>query len=433
MRKPGLVPLLALLSVLAVQVDAAPERVGNFALIDHEGVYHQLRKYGDHKAVVLISHSASCVENVERIHKYRLLRTTWEAQGVAFLMINSTANETLDEISHSDALYHFDMPILRDDSQLVAESLGITKAGEIVVVEPTRYQLLYRGGLDIDPVRARPDRGIDAREGTDYMADALSAALAGQAASVETAVFETDGCDLSFPAQRMHAQSVPDYATEIAPILQEKCISCHIEGGIGPFAMNSHQMVQGWSPMIREVLMTKRMPPAQVDPSINHFTNARYMEPDKMQALIHWIEAGAPQGGNAVDPLARIEPPDSMWELGEPDYIVEVPPHTVPATGVLDYESVTINLPFEEDKWVKSVQHIPGDRRALHHLLSYIVPADYDEEIIEGENDDYREFLEGYAPGKNGRPLTLTVQACLYPRAPQYKCPFTTPRSARKP
>jgi len=62
---------------------------------------------------------------------------------------------------------------------------------------------------------------------------------------------------------------------------------------------------------------------------------------------------------------------------------------------------VTIDLPFEEDVWVKSVQFLPGDRRVLHHLLSYIIPADYDEEIVEGENDQYREFLEGYAPGKD--------------------------------
>ena len=46
------------------------------------------------------------------------------------------------------------------------------------------------------------------------------------------------------------------------------------------------------------------------------------------------------------------------------------------------------------------MQHLPGDRRVLHHLLSFIVPADYDARIVEGENDQYREFLEGYAPGK---------------------------------
>jgi len=384
------------------QPSSATERVGNFALLDHKGSYHQLRKYGESSAVVIISTASTCLENVEKLPKYRLLRTTWENQGVSFLAINSSPSDDLESIRQMDSLHNFDLPILLDDSQLVAESLGLSKAGEIVVLEPNRFQVLYRGGLDIKSRRARPDRNISARQGSSDLADTLAAVVAGELDSFdETVLTESVGCELEFPARDQHALTVPDYATDVAPILEEKCVSCHVEGGIAPFAMDSHMMVQGWSPMMKEVIMTKRMPPAQVDPSINHFTNARYMDPEQLQTLIHWIDAGAPRGNSDMDPLTKISPPETAWELGEPDYIVEVPAFTVPATGVLDYENVTINLPFEEDVWVKSVQHIPGDRRVLHHLLSYIVPADYDVRIVEGENDSYREFLEGYAPGKD--------------------------------
>lgn len=401
MKRLAAIVLLALASAFSIIAQAGAERVGNFALIDHEGVYHQLAKYGDSKAVVIIATAADCQENIEKLPKYRLLRTTWEDQGISFLAIDSSANDTLADIRLMDELHNFDLPILIDDSQLVAENLSLSKAGEIIVIEPTRSQVLYRGGLDIDPVRARPALEIEAVEGTTDFADVLATAVAGEAASIESTVTtEASGCALQFPARESHASAAPDYATEVAPILEEKCLSCHIEGGIAPFAMNSHMMVQGWSPMMKEVMMTKRMPPAQVDPNVNHFTNARYMSAEELQTLVHWIDAGSPRGVSEVDPLTLITPPDSVWELGEPDYIVDVPAFTVPATGVLDYENVTVNLPFEEDVWVKSVQHLPGDRRVLHHLLSYIVPADYAEEIVEGENDSYREFLEGYAPGK---------------------------------
>ncbi len=402
MKKLYCMSLLLLSTLIMVQANAGAGRIGNFALLDHEGNSHQLRKYGDSPAIVLISTSASCLEIIEQLPKYRLLRTTWERQGVVFLGINSAANDSLDEIRNMAQLHNFDLPILLDDSQLVAEGLGLTKAGELVVLEPNRFRVLYRGGLDIESQRARPEFNIAERAGTSFLSDTLTAVVAG-AMSLQDSTVTADaiGCDLSFPARDMHAKNVPDYATDIAPILEEKCVSCHIEGGIAPFAMNSHMMVQGWSPMMKEVMMTKRMPPAQVDPSSNHFINARYMEPEELQTLVHWIDAGAPRGTADVDPLTLIEPPQSMWQLGEPDYIVEVPGFTVPATGVLDYENVTLNLPFTEDKWIKSVQHIPGDRRVLHHLLSYIVPADYVEAIVEGENDSYREFLEGYAPGKD--------------------------------
>ncbi|GJM13892.1 MAG: thiol-disulfide isomerase [Pseudohongiella sp.] len=401
MKKLSALVLVISAALFSMQARAGAERVGNFALIDHEGVYHQLQKYGDSKAVVIFATAAGCEENIEQLHKYRLLQTTWEHQGISFLAINSSASDNLDAVRLMDELHNFDIPILLDDSQLVAESLGLRMAGEIVVLEPTRSQILYRGGLDTDPVRARPALDIEAVEGTTFFADVLAVAVAGDAASIEqTITTEAAGCELQFPAREMHAIEAPDYATEIAPLLEEKCISCHVEGGIAPFAMDSHMMVQGWSPMMKEVIMTKRMPPAQVDPNVNHFTNARYMNAEELQTLVHWIDAGSPRGVSEVDPLTLIEPPESVWELGEPDFIVDVPAFTVPATGVLDYENVTINLPFEEDIWVKSVQHLPGDRKVLHHLLSFIVPADYAEEIIEGENDNYREFLEGYAPGK---------------------------------
>jgi peroxiredoxin len=401
MKKLSLILLLSTLVLTNSQVNAGPEKIGNFALIDHEGKFHQLRKYGDSKAVVIISTAVDCQENLERLPKYRLLRTTWERQGVTFLAINSAARDSREDIRRMDDLYNFDLPILLDSSQLVAESLGLTRAGEIIVLEPDRFQVLYRGGLDIESRRARPERDIEAREGTSFLADTLQAVVAGVTSFGETIMVASEGCELSFPALAQHADKSPDYATEIAPLLQKKCVGCHVEGGIAPFAMNSHMMVQGWSPMMREVVMTKRMPPAQVDPAINHFNNARYMDTGELQTLIHWIDAGSPRGESEVDPLTLITAPESVWELGEPDYIVEVPSFTIPATGVLDYENITINLPFEKDVWIKSVQHLPGDRRVLHHLLSFIVPADYEERIVEGENDSYREFLEGYAPGKD--------------------------------
>lgn len=106
-----------------------------------------------------------------------------------------------------------------------------------------------------------------------------------------------------------------------------------------------------------------------------------------------------------VDPLAQVKPVDTEWfhNGSQPDYIVQVPSFTVPATGVIDYIDSVIPLEFGGDRWVQAVQFIPGDKRVLHHLLSYIV-ADAvnaaDGMIDETVNDPRREFLEGYAPGK---------------------------------
>lgn len=380
--------------LMALDASAAPSKVRDFGLIDHQGVQHQVTRLGFKEALVIISQSNSCADNVELLPRYKLLRTTWEPKGVKFLMLNASKNDDLKAIRTKASTYDIDFPIMHDDAQLVAETLNITKAGEILVIDPDTLQLVYRGPLD--PAR----RSSNQPKGETPLADALAAVVAGKHQDMDTVVKDmgSNGCDLDFPVQEMHAKNAPDYAKDVAPILKENCANCHVEGGIGPFAMNSYEMIRGWAPMMREVVMTKRMPPAQVDPSINHFDNANYLTIEDQQTLIHWIDAGTPRGKGKKDPLLAVKPIKTDWDLGEPDMVVDVPAFEVPATGVLDYFNHVIKLDFPEDKYVRAVQFIPGDDRVLHHLLAYITSPEKEDEVVSEEN--VRDFLEGYAPGK---------------------------------
>ncbi len=387
----------ATLSV-AVGAVAAPTKVGDFGLIDHHGDQHQLTRLGFNKAVVVISQANSCEANLNDMHKYKLLRSTWEEQGVQVMMLNASAKDNRDTIRRTAEIYDIDFPILVDDSQLVAESLGIKQAGEILVLEPKTRKVVFRGQLDKPVRRRRGDDAENAKPVPQPLKESLAKIVAGEEIAETVSVeVEDNGCGYEFPAAQMHAKAVPDYAKDVAPILQENCASCHVEGGIGPFAMDSYDLVRGWAPMMREVIMTKRMPPAQVDPYYNHFTNANYLTVEETQTLVHWFEAGAPRGNSKEDPMKNVSRVAQGWQLGEPDAIIDVPEFTVPATGVLDYLNPTLDLDFAEDKYIEAVQFIPGDTRAMHHLLANIVSPNNDEAMDE---ENVRDFLEGYAPGK---------------------------------
>jgi len=284
MKKFNWFALLALFSALTVNAHAAPERVGDFTLLDHNGNAHQLTRYGFNDLVVFISQVNGCEENVEHITRNKVLRTNYNHRNVGFFMVNPVDGR--DDIRAADAVYNFDFPILIDRTQLVAQNMGITHGNQVVVVDPTRRNIVYRGPLNVAALR-------DMRE---LMDDILENDI--DTRTLETMVVDYDhdaSCEISFPTADRYQASTPDYETEVAPILIEYCVGCHIEGGIGPFAMNSHQMVQGWSPMIREVVMTGRMPPMQVDPDIREWFNAGNMPIEATQKLIHWIDAGAPR------------------------------------------------------------------------------------------------------------------------------------------
>ena len=373
---------IALLTlVLPASVIALPDRVGDFGLMDSSGEFHQLSRYRNKEALVLMSFDSSCSAINSSVASLEAMASQWNDQGIAFALINSSAESNIEAIRSAKSALGSDLPLLLDDGQIVSETLSLTKAGEIVVLDPERLTILYRG-----PVTSA--------------AATISSELAG---TVErTMIIDAVGCDLKFPVRETHTSAVPDYATEVAPIIAEQCATCHREGGIGPFAMDSHLMLQGWSPMIRETLITKRMPPTQVDPNIGHFNNARYITDADLQTLVHWIDAGAPRGAAAIDPLTEIDMPSwKEWSLGEPDFIIKAPKMEIPATGVLDYIDVDVELPFDEDKWVKAVQFIPGDESVLHHLLTYVTAPAENFDGGEGNTTSVaRRFLEGYAPGK---------------------------------
>jgi hypothetical protein len=54
----GLALLLSLISLSAI---ALPERVGDFALLDTDGEFHQLSRYRNKEAMVLMSYDSSCM------------------------------------------------------------------------------------------------------------------------------------------------------------------------------------------------------------------------------------------------------------------------------------------------------------------------------------------------------------------------------------
>ena len=374
--------IAALAITLTSSTYALPDRIGDFALLDSDGAFHQLSRYRNREALVLMSFDDRCASIDTAIGQLKSLQRDWSDQGVAFGLIDSSGEADIQTIRATKARHGLDLPLLIDNGQLVTETLRLTRAGEVAILDPERLTLIYRGVA------------------LESAAQSLANEIAGT--TDNTIITESAGCELNFSMRESHLAITPDYATEIAPIIAEQCASCHREGGIGPFAMDSHLMLQGWSPMIREVLLTKRMPPTQVDPYIGHFSNARYISDLDLQRLVHWIDAGAPRGGADIDPLTELQFPDRReWQLGEPDFIVKAPTHEIPATGVLDYINVEVELPFEEDKWVRAVQYIAGDEAVLHHLLSYVTAP---REAVQGESpvaiNASPRFLEGYAPGK---------------------------------
>ena len=339
-------------------------RVDDFQLLDHMGVAHRLFYYSDAPAIVVMTQGNGCPIVRNAVPAYRQVRDNYQEQGVKFFLLNSNLQDNKTTIAKEVADFGFDIPVLVDENQLVGESLNVTRTAEVFVIDPKSRKVVYHGPVD-DRLTYQNQK---AKAEFSYLSDALDAVIAGE--TVKISQVDAPGCIVNFPERdNKERHTNISYHDTIAPILEERCVECHQIGGIGPWAMTSYDMIKGFSPMIREVIRTDRMPPWHSDPNIGSFLHDRSLTSKEIKTLVHWIEAGSPRG-EGYDPLA--DPRESLpdWPLGVPDLILTVPSFDVPATGVVDYQRPYVVNPLEEGKWLRASTVKVGSRESVHHVLT---------------------------------------------------------------
>tara|TARA_R100001377_G_scaffold85279_1_gene71209 strand:+ start:2206 stop:4170 length:1965 start_codon:yes stop_codon:yes gene_type:complete len=342
----------------------AQDNAGNFTLFDEQGRAVELHYHRLAKAVVLMTHRVDSELVAQANDRITQTLGGFAGQDIPFFLINPETTSSREVLIQDKSDHQLTAPILQDDGQLVGTTYGLNTAGEVLLIDPQNWKVVYRGPV-VDDL-ANPKEL--------YLRDALTALLADQAVAQATRAMPDAYADEQITVASM--LSAISYSDTIVPILQEKCVSCHRPGGIGPWAMTSHAMVQGFSPMIREVILTKRMPPWHADPKVNQFKHDMGLTTPQAQTLVQWIDEGARSDGSA-DPLLAVGERETEWELGEPDLVLDLPAFTVPATGTLDYQILTVENPLDRDIWVRAVQIVPSDRQVLHHAIATFGPKDF--------------------------------------------------------
>ncbi|HZZ70169.1 MAG TPA: redoxin domain-containing protein [Phenylobacterium sp.] len=342
-------------------MSVTPAKVDNFMLVDAQHLEaHELYRMSDDKAIVLVSTGVGCQIARAMTPALKALRDKYKAQGVEVMLVDSNLQDSRDAIAAEAKDYGIDIPILMDSNQLVGEALGVTRTAEVFVINPKTWKVAYHGPLD-----DRSDYGIQKAATKEFADVALSAVLAGQPAPAATQA--SKGCLVDFPARDKKKQI--SYVKDVAPILEAKCVECHEKGGIGPFAMDNYAMVKGFSPMIREVIRTHRMPPFNADPHVGKFADDRSLTPDQVKTIVHWVEEGSPRG-DGKDPLGAVKHVAAEWPLGKPDLILSIPAYTIPASGVVDYQHPWVANPETEGKWLKASTVKVEQRQGVHHVLT---------------------------------------------------------------
>jgi hypothetical protein len=400
-----------LLFGLAWCAPAGAGEVKNFSLLDYQGRHYELRRT-DARVVVLFFTGADCPIARQSAPKLKAVEDEYGKKGVAVWMVNATPQNDPDEnrldmmfqlgqfapkkvlgdryalsqmrdlvppsilgdkktIREETLQYAFGVPplppVLRDEYQLVSRHFGVSRTCEAIAIDVKGLKVIYRGAVD-DQFTEGARRPKPTRQ---YLREALEEFLAGK--PVTTATSPVHGCAITFDRELIGGQEAAkdahvSYARQVAPLLQSKCVECHSAGNVGPFAMSSYEKVKGWSAMIEEVVLDRRMPPWHADPHVGKFANARSLSGPEARTLLEWVEQGCPRG-EGDDPLLAPRPPAPEWPLGKPDFVVALPPQEVPATGTVDYRYIDSDFVAPRDLWLRAATTRPGEAKVVHHII----------------------------------------------------------------
>lgn len=169
------------------------------------------------------------------------------------------------------------------------------------------------------------------------------------------------------------AASELTFSSDVAPILYEKCVSCHHPGDIAPMSLLTYKDARPWASAIRQAVLTKRMPPWHADPHYGSFENDPSLSQAEIDVIRTWVEQGAKEGDSKDLPAvpAFVE----GWRIGRPDLVFSMPTeYTVKADAPDDYEDFTVPTNLREDVWITAVELKPGNRRVVHHAHAYVTP-----------------------------------------------------------
>ena len=213
------------------------------------------------------------------------------------------------------------------------------------------------------------------------------------------------------------AKAQTTFTEHVAPIIYNKCASCHHAGGIAPLQFTSYAEVKKHIGMISMAALdpkNKFMPPWMPDTKYSHFIDERVLTEKETEAIKKWIESGMVQGDLAAEPELPIFPKGS--QLGKPDLTLSMKESFLHKGDNNDeYRVFILPTNLKEGHNVSAIEIVPGNPKIAHHIILGVDTTQFAEKLdAKDEGYGYAQYTgfgfyptydnwSGWVPGQKTR------------------------------
>jgi hypothetical protein len=192
--------------------------------------------------------------------------------------------------------------------------------------------------------------------------------------------------------------AAPTYHADVAPLLAERCATCHVEGGLAPFPLETYEQAAEVAGAIAFVTERRIMPPwpAESSGDCNDYVGERWLSDDEIDTLARWATAAAPEGEPAVAAPAPAAPPQPFRADAR---LQADAPFTI-GPGVDHYQCFPVDLGLDRDHHYTAMAVQLDRADVVHHIQLFAArDADDDDDVAARDAADP---APGYACGPEG-------------------------------
>jgi len=159
------------------------------------------------------------------------------------------------------------------------------------------------------------------------------------------------------------------YTEHIAPLVQDKCLRCHNEAGIAPFALSTYEETIDVADIMKHVTENRIMPPFLPDNSgdCNTYKTNRWLTQAEIDMIGDWVDNDSPRGGSTTALVLGENP-----GLNDKTHSVLMDePYSPNPLFDDDYRCFILDPQLDTDQFLTAFGVNPGNGKTVHHVIAF--------------------------------------------------------------
>ncbi|MCZ0931692.1 MAG: redoxin family protein [Oligoflexia bacterium] len=326
------------------------------------GLSFRLSELKERKAFVIVMREKDCPISEKYGGRLKAMEEEYSKKGIQFIYVY-VGQVRPHEMARADLKnFGFKSFYVVDLKQRIINTLSAQTTGDVFILNSDR-RVIYKGPLD-DQYHVLK-RALRAKN--HYVREVLDNLLRGK--EIKPRELPAPGCIISRPV-------LPEvvYWKDVAPIVRNKCTSCHNPKGIGPMNFVRYEDVAGRGRMFEHVIRNDLMPPWYLADNLEvEYDNDLSLGIKEKALLLKWANTGFKKGKSFKNKTLWVE----KLEKREFDYMINLPKKVVVPEGKFLYYAFLIDPKFKEDKWIKHIYFVMKPK-VVHHAVLFIMKPDFD-------------------------------------------------------